>query len=54
MIVVCGIASESPLARVRAELDSLGLPYAMLHQRRFEELPFEVEATGAAVRGRIP
>ncbi|MFD4535840.1 ATP-grasp domain-containing protein [Kitasatospora sp. NPDC059811] len=54
MIVVCGIASESPLARVRAELDSLGLPYAMLHQRRFEELPFEVEATGTAVRGRIP
>ncbi|MFF9642964.1 glutathione synthase [Kitasatospora aureofaciens] len=53
MIVVCGIASESPVARVTAELDGLGLPYAVLHQRRFRELPFELEATGSAVRGSV-
>ncbi|MHA7962279.1 ATP-grasp domain-containing protein [Streptomyces sp. L500] len=54
MIVLCGIASEPPIARVTAELDALGLPFAMLHQRRFQELPFDLEATGTAVRGRIP
>ncbi|MBD0692921.1 glutathione synthase [Streptomyces sp. CBMA123] len=53
MIIVCGIASESPVARVTAELDALGLPYSVLHQRRFQELPFELEATGSGVRGRL-
>lgn len=53
MIVVCGIASESPVARVTAELDGLGLPYALLHQRHFHKLPFELEATDAGVRGSV-
>lgn len=53
MIVVCGIASESPVVRVTAELDELGLPYMFLHQRRFLELPFDLEVTGEGVRGRL-
>ncbi|MER7582388.1 glutathione synthase [Kitasatospora sp. NPDC097691] len=53
MIAVCGIASESPIARVTTELDDLGLPYTVLHQRHFLELPFELEATGVGVRGRL-
>ncbi|MFI8454597.1 glutathione synthase [Kitasatospora sp. NPDC085464] len=53
MIAVCGIASETPIARVTAALDELGLPYTVLHQRRFLELPFELEATGTGVRGRL-
>ncbi|MEU5431813.1 glutathione synthase [Streptomyces sp. NPDC020719] len=53
MIIVCGIASESPIARVTAALDRLGLPCTVLHQRRFLDLPFELEATGTGIRGRL-
>ncbi|MBV6696728.1 RimK family alpha-L-glutamate ligase [Kitasatospora aureofaciens] len=53
MIIVCGIASESPIARVTAALDQLGSPYTVLHQRRFLELPFELEVTGTGIRGRL-
>ncbi|SOB86328.1 ATP-grasp domain-containing protein [Streptomyces sp. 1331.2] len=53
MIVVCGIASESPIARVTAALDELGLPHTMLHQRRFLEQPFELEVSGTGVRGHL-
>ncbi|MEU9045602.1 MULTISPECIES: glutathione synthase [unclassified Kitasatospora] len=53
MIILCGIASEAPIARVTAELDQLGLPYTLLHQRLFLELPFELNATATGVRGRL-
>ncbi|MFJ2867713.1 glutathione synthase [Kitasatospora sp. NPDC087314] len=53
MIIVCGIASESPIARVTAELDGLALPYTVLHQRRFADLPFEIEVSGTGIRGRL-
>jgi hypothetical protein len=52
VIVVCGIASESPVARFTAAPDGLGLPYAILHQRRFRELLLELEVTGTGLRGR--
>lgn len=53
MIIVCGIASESPIARVTAELDELRLTHTVLHQRRFLETPFEFEITGGGLRGRL-
>ncbi|MEV7392559.1 MULTISPECIES: ATP-grasp domain-containing protein [unclassified Streptomyces] len=53
MIIVCGIASEPPVARVTAELDALGLPYAVLHQRRFRELPFDGEVSASGLRGHL-
>ncbi len=53
MIVVCGIASERPVAVVTAALDRLGLPYTMLHQRRFADTVIDVEVVGAEIRGRL-
>ncbi|MEV7189749.1 hypothetical protein [Kitasatospora sp. NPDC093102] len=53
MIIVCGIASESPIARVTAALDDLGLPYTVLHQRRFADLPFEIDVTSTGIHGQL-
>lgn len=54
MILLCGIPSESPLARVRAALDSIGASYVLLNQRRFAEMAvdFVVRRKGE-VTGRL-
>jgi glutathione synthase/RimK-type ligase-like ATP-grasp enzyme len=53
MIVVCGIASELPVAMVLAELGRLGLPHVVLHQRRFADTPLNLETAGTGVRGSV-
>lgn len=49
MILLCGIASESPVELVRERLEESRTPYAMFHQRRFEEMELRVEGTGGVL-----
>jgi glutathione synthase/RimK-type ligase-like ATP-grasp enzyme len=53
MILLCGIPTEGPIARVRDELAALHAPVIMFNQRQFDEmdLAFTVESTG--VRGQL-
>ncbi|MER7112089.1 ATP-grasp domain-containing protein [Streptomyces sp. NPDC000229] len=53
VIVVCGIASEVPIAMVTDALRRQGLPYTVLHQRRFLDSPLDIEVEGTEVRGRL-
>jgi hypothetical protein len=53
MIVICGIASEAPIAMVSAALDRLGQPFAVLHQRRFAETPIDIDIADGHVGGRM-
>jgi hypothetical protein len=53
VIVVCGIASEPPIAMVRTELDRLGLAYLMLHQRRFAQTRIDLDVCDGQIRGRL-
>lgn len=48
MILLCGIPSEPSLARVRDQLEALGVAHVMFNQRRFAdlELCFQVQAAG--------
>ena len=53
MILLCGIPTEPPLARVAAALDELGVPFVVFNQRsvRQAECSFELDATG--LRGTL-
>ncbi|WP_426361823.1 ATP-grasp domain-containing protein [Streptomyces sp. E-08] len=53
MIIVCGIASERPIALVTDALRRRGLPYAVLHQRRFTDTPIDVRVDGTGVHGHL-
>jgi hypothetical protein len=53
MIIVCGIASERSVALVTDALRRQGLPYAVLHQRRFLQSPLDIEVEGTRVLGRL-
>lgn len=53
MILLCGIPSETPLARVREELERLGEPYVVFHQRQFDEMEMEVALSGPRVGGTL-
>ncbi|KES09175.1 glutathione synthase [Streptomyces toyocaensis] len=53
MIVVCGIASERPIALVTDALRRRGLPYAVLHQRRFADSPIDIRVDGTDVSGHL-
>ena len=53
MILLCGISSEAPLARVRSRLDELGAPYVMFDQRRFDTMEIEVVTGADGPRGRL-
>ncbi|MEU4067825.1 ATP-grasp domain-containing protein [Streptomyces wedmorensis] len=53
MIVVCGIASERPVALVTDALRRRGLPYAVLHQRHFADTPIDIRVDGTDVRGHL-
>jgi hypothetical protein len=51
MILLCGIPSEPPLARVREQADRAGVPYVLFNQRRFAEMAMEFELSGTELRG---
>lgn len=53
MIVLCGIPSEPPLALVRDRLDAMNVPYLVLSQRRFAELPFRFRIGGGHIEGEV-
>ncbi len=51
MILLCGIASERPLAMVASELDALGAEYRLFHQRRVAACRLEWGVSCGAVEG---
>ncbi|MCQ6556829.1 glutathione synthase [Streptomyces sp. C10-9-1] len=53
MIVICGIASERPVAQVTEALRQLELPYVVLHQRRFMDAPLDIGVDGTGAHGRL-
>lgn len=53
MILLCGIASETPLRLVRDALDELNEPYVLLHQRDFERASIWFEVSDCGVRGEL-
>jgi glutathione synthase/RimK-type ligase-like ATP-grasp enzyme len=53
MILLAGIPTESPLARVRQALETLGVPFVLFHQRHFASIQMQVEVAGGRVGGRL-
>lgn len=53
MILLCGIPSESPLSRVRAELEAMGAPHAVFNQRRWEDAEIAFEVAGPVPTGTL-
>jgi len=53
MILLSGIPSETPLDLVRQRLDEMGEPYAVFHQRRFEEIDLQFEVADGLVHGEL-
>jgi glutathione synthase/RimK-type ligase-like ATP-grasp enzyme len=51
VILLCGIPSETPLARVREELERLNAPFVFFNQRRFAEMAMEFEIAGGQLNG---
>lgn len=53
MILLVGIASESPIELVADELRELDEGFILVHQRRWREMDAAVEVSGGSVRGRL-
>jgi hypothetical protein len=53
MILLCGIPSETPLARVREQAERQRMPCVMFNQRQFEEITMELEISGNMVSGSL-
>jgi hypothetical protein len=53
MILLCGIASETPLLMVQEQLARLGIPYVLFNQRQFSTIEMEFWISGGHVRGRL-
>src|SRR5687768_16097271 len=53
MILLCGIASETPVQMVVAALRELGLAHAVIQQRRFLETELDIAVAGGEVRGQL-
>lgn len=53
MILLAGIPTETPMALVRRELDTLGAPYLVFHQREFDTAEIDFEIAGGALSGRL-
>jgi hypothetical protein len=53
MVLLCGIPTESPLLLVRDRLDAMGVPYLMLSQRRFAEIPLRFRIAEGGVTGEV-
>jgi hypothetical protein len=53
MILLAGIPTEPPLARVRQALEEIGVPSVLFHQRHFATTQIQVELTGARLGGHM-
>ena len=53
MILLCGIASETPLQLVSAALDEIDEPYVLFHQRDFESASIWFEVSDCGVQGEL-
>ena len=53
MVLLCGIPSEPPLARVVDGLEAIGAPYLVFDQQRWEAVRLEVEVDRGAVGGLL-
>ena len=53
MILLCGILSEPPLARVAAQLTHLGAPFIVFNQRAAAAARMSLELDGDGVRGEL-
>lgn len=53
MIVLVGIASESPMELVADALRDLDAPFVFVHQRRWREWNLSLEVSGGAVHGAL-
>ncbi|HEX2079627.1 MAG TPA: hypothetical protein VHG08_18010 [Longimicrobium sp.] len=53
LILLCGIPSEGPMARVRREMDALGAPCVFFNQRRFDDVALRVEIRGGKTGGEL-
>jgi glutathione synthase/RimK-type ligase-like ATP-grasp enzyme len=53
VILLFGIASEPPLAMVADELRALDAPFALLHQRRWEDCHIVVDIGGEGIDGHL-
>jgi glutathione synthase/RimK-type ligase-like ATP-grasp enzyme len=53
LILLAGIATETPLALVQRELESLGVPYLLFDQGDFDTAEVELEARDGEVTGRL-
>lgn len=53
MILLAGIPSEAPLARVLAEVERLGFPHVILNQREFDRVNLDMEILGGSVGGEL-
>lgn len=53
MILLAGIPTETPMALVRRELDGLGAPYLVFHQREFDTAEIDFEIAGGSLSGRL-
>jgi predicted ATP-grasp superfamily ATP-dependent carboligase len=53
MILLCGIASETPLAMVRDRLEQMNVPFVLFNQRQFASMAMQFEISGNEVVGRL-
>jgi hypothetical protein len=53
MILICGIPSEPPLAKVIEALNEIGVPYAVFNQRHFAAMDMTFEIHSGEVSGRL-
>jgi len=53
MILLCGIPSESPLARVAAALDADGAAYRVFNQRQCAQCAIELRVAAGGVEGTL-
>ena len=53
MVLLCGIPTESPLLLVRDRLDDMRMPFLVLSQRRFAEIPFRFRISEGCVTGEV-
>lgn len=53
MILLCGIASETPLRLLCEALNEIHEPYVLFHQRDFERASAEFEVADSGIRGEL-
>jgi hypothetical protein len=53
VILLCGVPSETPIAKVAEALDDLGVPWASISQRHAAEIDAVLDAQASGVTGAI-